>query len=137
MELPISRLGEEVARIVHRKRRAFRFTQADVGQRVGVSGSYVSSLENAKTSPRLSELEGMALLFRTTAMELLTEAQHACEGFVPIAPEHAPRAVQGSLDELADGLGPETRRLAREFLIFLRERERERERGGGSGSGSG
>lgn len=123
MDLPISRLGEEVARIVHRKRRAFRFTQADVGKRIGVSGSYVSSIENAKTSPRLAEIEGMATLFRTTAMEMLLEAQNASESFVP-ATHAEPGAIAAGLDEIAAELAPETRRLAREFLVFLRERER-------------
>lgn len=123
MDLPISRLGEEVARIVHRKRRAFRFTQADVGNRIGVSGSYISAVENGKTSPRLAEIEGMALLFRSTAMELLLEAHGAEASFVPVAraDESAPPA---GLDEIAAALAPESRRLAREFLIFLRERER-------------
>jgi len=125
MDLPISRLGEEVARIVQRKRRAFRFTQSDVGSRIGVSGSYVSGIENAKTSPRLAEVEAMAMLFRTTAMEMLFEAQSAGEAFVPVTrPEGGAAALAAGLDEIAAELSPETRRLAREFLIFLRERER-------------
>lgn len=122
MDLPISRLGEEVARIVHRKRRAFRFTQADVGSRIGVSGSYISAVENAKTSPRLAEIEGMALLFRTTAMEMLQEAHAAGESFVPVTRDAS--APPAGLDEIAAALTPEARRMAREFLLFLRERER-------------
>ena len=51
----MSKLGDEIAKIVFRKRRGFRFTQADLGNRIGVSGSYISAIEAGKSSPRISE----------------------------------------------------------------------------------
>jgi len=113
-------LSEEIAKVIHRKRRAFRFTQADLGQRIGVSGSYLSSLESGKSSPRIAELEDLATHFRTTADEMIREAMSAGERFVPVT--EAPTGE--GLDAIAADLGIEHRRLAREFLLFLRERER-------------
>ncbi len=113
-------LNDEIAKVIHRKRRAFRFTQSDLGQRIGVSGSYISSLESGKSSPRIAELEDLATHFRTTASEMIDEAMSAGERFVPIV--ETPGAE--GLDAIAADLGLEHRRLAREFLLFLRERER-------------
>ena len=116
-----STLSEELARVLHRKRRAFRFTQADLGGRIDVSGSYISGLENGKTSPRIVEIEGLATHFRTTAFELLQEAHTAGQQYVA-----ATTLETGgpSLDEIAAELSPAARRMARDFLIFLREREK-------------
>lgn len=114
-------LGDELARVVHRHRRAFRFTQAELGDTIGTSGSYISSIENGKASPRISELEAMAACFRTTAFALVQEAMTAEEQFIP-APSSAPKPE--GLDVIAADLSPERRKLAREFLLFLRERER-------------
>jgi len=116
-------LGEELAKVLHRKRRAFRFTQADLGTRIGVSGSYISSLESGKASPRLAELEALAVHWRTTALELIMDAARADERFVAALREGEPRL---GLDALAEDLPPERRALAREFVIFLRERARDR-----------
>ena len=35
-------LSDEICKVVHRKRRGYRFTQEDLGSRIGVSGSYIS-----------------------------------------------------------------------------------------------
>lgn len=118
--LAVGLLSDELAKILFRKRRSFRFTQNDLGGRIGVSGSYISTLESGKASPRLSELEGLATHFRTTAVELVLEAARASESFVPAS---APVAPDG-LDAIAADLSPSHRQLAREFLLFLRERER-------------
>ena len=113
-------LNDALAEVLKRKRRAFRFTQDDLGRKIGVSGSYISTLESAKASPRISELEELAACFRTTAMAMLEEAARADERFVPV--DDAPRP--GTLDTIAADLSPEGQRLAREFQLFLRERER-------------
>jgi transcriptional regulator with XRE-family HTH domain len=115
-------LSEEIGTVLYRNRRAFRFTQSDLGRRIGVSGSYISSLENGKASPRVSELEELAAHFRTTALELLQEAARADEGFIPAEPRGKPDT---GLDEVAADLSDAHRELARAFLVFLRERERE------------
>jgi transcriptional regulator with XRE-family HTH domain len=114
-------LGDELAKVLLRKRRAYRFTQADLGTRIGVSGSYISSLEAGKASPRIAELEDMAAHFRTTALELIQEAASAEERFVAAARPDEPKL---GLDAIAADLRPEHRTLVREFLVFLRERER-------------
>jgi transcriptional regulator with XRE-family HTH domain len=112
-------LSDEIGKVLHRKRRAFRFTQAELGQRIGTSGSYISTLESGRASPRVSELEDLAAHFRTTALALVEEAARADESFVPAAPP-----PDDELAVIAAELGPENRRLAREFVLFLRERER-------------
>jgi transcriptional regulator with XRE-family HTH domain len=113
------RLGEELARVLHRNRRAFRYTQVDLGQRIGVSGSYISSIEAGKASPRFSELEDLATHFRTTALDLLLTAARADEDYIP-----ATETPAADLDTLAADLAPEHKELAREFILFLRERDR-------------
>jgi transcriptional regulator with XRE-family HTH domain len=112
-------LSDELAKVIFRKRRAFRFTQSDLGERIGVSGSYISTLESGKASPRVSELEDLAAHFRTTALDLVLEAARASETFTPAA---AP--PDDGLDVIAADLDSASRELAREFLVFLRERER-------------
>ena len=112
-------LGDELARVIHRKRRGSRFTQADLGDKIGTSGSYISGLENGKSSPRIAELEDMAACFRTTAFEMIQEAIQTGERFVVVS-----ETTGDGLDAIAADLSLEHRRLAREFLLFLRERER-------------
>lgn len=116
-------LGEALAKVLHRKRRAYRFTQSDVGQRIGVSGSYISSLESGKASPRVSELEDLAVHYRTTVIEMLQEAISAEESYIEAL---APSAPKLGLDALAADLSPEQRSMVREFLMFLRERDQDR-----------
>ena len=112
-------LHDEIAKVILRKRRAFRFTQHDLGARIGMSGSYISSLESGKASPRIAELEDLATHFRTTAADMVQEAISAGERFVPVT-----ETTREGLDAIAADLSLEHRRLAREFLLFLRERER-------------
>jgi transcriptional regulator with XRE-family HTH domain len=112
-------LGDELAKVIHRKRRGSRFTQADLGQKIGTSGSYISGLETGKSSPRIVELEDMAACFRTTAFEMIREAAETGERYVAIT-----ETTSDGLDAIAADLGLENRRLAREFMLFLRERER-------------
>jgi transcriptional regulator with XRE-family HTH domain len=92
-----------------------------LGERIGVSGSYISTLESGKASARVSELEDLAAHFRTTAFELLREANAAQEGYVVTTVEPD---VDLGLDHIAAELSPDTQSFAREFLLFLRERER-------------
>ncbi len=110
-------LSEEIAKVLHRKRRNHRYTQADLGALIGVSGSYISTLENGRASPRLSELEALATHFRTTALDLIEEAARGGEAFIPAAPD-----AHLDLDEIASSLSPEDRALARDFLLLLRDR---------------
>lgn len=115
-------LTDELAKVLKRKRHAFRFTQDDLGRKINVSGSYISTLESGKASPRVLELEELAACFRTTAMAMLEEASSAGERFVPVIEAGAGRP--GTLDAIAADLSPARRALAEDFLLFLRERER-------------
>jgi transcriptional regulator with XRE-family HTH domain len=113
-------LTDELANVLKRKRHAFRFTQDDLGRKINVSGSYISTLESGKASPRVLELEELAACFRTTAMAMLEEASRAGERFVPAMETGRP----GTLDAIAADLSPARRALAEDFLLFLREREK-------------
>ncbi len=67
-------LNERLGEVVKMKRQRDRLTQAELGARIGVSGSYIGSIEAATTGVRITELEALASVFRTTAFELITEA---------------------------------------------------------------
>lgn len=128
------RLSEDIGKIVHRKRRAFRFTQSDLGERIGVSGSYISAIENGKTSPRIEEIEGLAANFRTTAIELINEALAEGESHVPIA---ALQTGGPGLDAIAGDLSPAGVRLARDLVLFLRQREIDQDSGSAASGATG
>jgi transcriptional regulator with XRE-family HTH domain len=112
-------LNERIGDLIKGKRQRDRLTQAELGSRIGVSGSYIGSVESATTSARISELEGLADVFRTTAFDLLTEAaQPDRRNF-----SEANRERNAFLG-LYDALSPESRKTARAFLLFLRDQER-------------
>src|SRR6266511_2096570 len=67
-------LNDRLGEIIKRKRQRDRHTQSDLGARIGTSGSYISAIESASTSLRISEIEALATVFRTTAFDLITEA---------------------------------------------------------------
>jgi transcriptional regulator with XRE-family HTH domain len=111
-------LNERIGDVVKRKRQRDRLTQSDLGGRIKVSGSYISSIESAQTSPRVSELEDLAAVFRTTAFELISEA--AKEDGYKFSETTRERSA---FLALFDGLTPEHQRMARAFLLFLREQQ--------------
>ena len=111
-------LNDRIAEIVKMKRQRDRLTQAELGARIGVSGSYISGIESAQTSPRLSELEALATVFRTTAFDLITEAAQPEKRTFSDA-----NRERNAFVGLYDALSPEARRQARTFLLFLREQQ--------------
>lgn len=111
-------LNERIGEVLKRKRQRDRLTQADLGSRVNVSGSYIGSIESAATSARISEIEALAGVFRTTAIELIVEAA-AQDGYKFSASTRERDAFLA----LFDALGPEQQRMARAFLLFLREQQ--------------
>ncbi len=111
-------LNERIGEVVKRKRQRDRLTQADLGNRVGVSGSYIGSIESAQTSARVAELEALAAVFGTTAIELISEAA-AQDGYKFSASTRERDAVLA----LYDALQPEHQQMARAFLTFLREQQ--------------
>jgi transcriptional regulator with XRE-family HTH domain len=111
-------LNERLGEVLKGKRQRDRLTQADVGARIGTSGSYISAIESASTSVRISELEALAAVFKTTAFELVTQAA----GPDPRTFSSANRE-RNAFVEIYDGLGPEQQKMARTFLLFLREQQ--------------
>src|SRR5262245_42723820 len=109
----MSTLNDRVGDVVKRKRQRDRLTQADLGARIKVSGSYISSIESAQTSPRISELEDLAAVFRTTAFEMISEA--AKEDGYKFSESTRERSA---FLALFDGLTPDNQRMARAFLLF-------------------
>ena len=111
-------LNDRIAEIVKMKRQRDRLTQAELGARIGVSGSYISGIESGQTSPRISELEALAAVFRTTAFDLITEAAQPEKRTFSDA-----NRERNAFVGLYDALAPEARRQARTFLLFLREQQ--------------
>jgi len=111
-------LNERLGEVIKRKRQRDRFTQADLGSRIGTSGSYISAIESASTSPRISELEALATVFRTTAFDLISEA--AKQDAYTFSESNRERDAFLSL---YDSLSLEHKKQARSFLLFLREQQ--------------
>ena len=111
-------LNERLGEVIKRKRQRDRYTQADLGSRIGTSGSYIGAIESATTSPRISELESLATAFRTTAFDLITEA--AKQDAYTFSESNRERDAFLSL---YDSLAPEYKKQARNFLLFLREQQ--------------
>ena len=111
-------LNDKIGDIVKSKRQRDRLTQSDLGARIGVSGSYISGVESGQTSLRLSELEGLAAVFRTTAFQMINEAvQPDTRTFSPANRE------RNDFLGIYDTLTPEHQRQARMFLLFLRQQQ--------------
>ena len=111
-------LNERLGEVIKRKRQRDRHTQADLGARIGTSGSYISAIESASTSPRVAELEALATVFRTTAFDLISEA--AKQDNYKFSESTRERDAFLSL---YDSLTPEHQRQARNFLLFLRDQQ--------------
>ncbi|HEX5688905.1 MAG TPA: helix-turn-helix transcriptional regulator, partial [Roseiflexaceae bacterium] len=117
-ETSMPTLNERLGEVIKRKRQRDRHTQADLGARIGTSGSYISAIESSSTSPRISELESLATVFRTTAFDLISEA--AKQDNYKFSESNRERDAFLSL---YDSLSPENQKQARNFLLFLREQQ--------------
>ena len=111
-------LNERLGEIIKRKRQRDRYTQAELGSRIGTSGSYIGAIESATTSPRMSEIEALATVFRTTGFDLITEA--AKQDNYSFSESNRERDAFLSL---YDSLTTEHKKQARNFLLFLREQQ--------------
>lgn len=111
-------LNERLGEVVKMKRQRDRLTQTELGGRIGVSGSYISSIESATTGVRITELEGLASVFRTTAFDLIAEAaQPDPRNFSSANRE------RNAFVNIYDALSPKAQRQARAFLLFLRQQQ--------------
>jgi transcriptional regulator with XRE-family HTH domain len=111
-------LNERLGEIIKRKRQRDRHTQADLGARIGTSGSYISAIEAASTSPRITEIEALATVFRTTAFDLISEAAKQ-DGYT----FSESNRERDAFLSLYDSLSAENKKQARNFLLFLREQQ--------------
>lgn len=114
----MSSLNERLGDVIKRKRQRDRLTQAELGTRIGVSGSYIGSIEAGQTSPRIAEIEALATVFRTTAFELITEAAQPD----PNTFSSANRERNATLTTY-DALNAQHQEQARMFMLFLREQQ--------------
>ncbi|GAC1648498.1 MAG: hypothetical protein NVS4B8_21680 [Herpetosiphon sp.] len=111
-------LNERIGELVKRKRQRDRLTQSELGNRIGVSGSYIGSIESGQTSPRVSEIEALAAVFRTSAFNLISEAvQPDKNTFSPVNLE------RNAFLALFDALTQDNQEMARLFLLFLRDQQ--------------
>ncbi len=111
-------LNERIGEVVKRKRQRDRLTQAALGAAIGVSGSYISGIESGQTGVRITELESLAVQFRTTAIELITEAAGRDEYKFT-----ASNRERDAFLSLYDVLTPGNQKQAHNFLLFLREQQ--------------
>lgn len=111
-------LNERIGEVIKMKRQRDRLTQNELGSRIGVSGSYISSIESATTGVRMTELEGLAIAFRTTAFDLIAEAAQPDPRDFSSA-----NRDRNAFVNLYDALNPEAQRQARAFLLFLRQQQ--------------
>lgn len=118
-----------IGAVIKRLRERWRLTQQDVVSyaRLERSASYLSSIETGKTSPTLAELEAIAIVLRTNALDLLREAQGVASEAAP-----QPEDATGRLVALFQTLPPAQQELALDLVQCLSERE---QRKGGSTKG--
>jgi transcriptional regulator with XRE-family HTH domain len=109
-------LNERLGDVIKRKRQKYKFTQSELGSRIGSSGSYISSIEAGTTGVRITDLEQMALHFHTTAVELINEAAGKDEYRFTAA-----NRERDAFLALYDALESGQRTMARQFLLFLRQ----------------
>ena len=115
--------ADNIGSVVRCLRERWRLKQQDVVDyaRLERSSSYISGIETGKTSPTLAELEAMAVVFRTTLIDMVREAQG--ERVEESATEQEP----GRLVVLFRALPREQQELALDFLQLLVERRNKRE----------
>jgi transcriptional regulator with XRE-family HTH domain len=106
---------------IKRYRERWRLTQQELVDYLGIdrSASYISSIENGKTSPTLGELEHLARVFRTTAIDLVMEAQGAAAS---TGSQETPEEQR--LVALYQSLPAADQALAMDLLQFVADRSR-------------
>ncbi|MCL6650596.1 MAG: helix-turn-helix domain-containing protein [Chloroflexi bacterium] len=108
--------------VVRRLRERWRLTQQELVEYTGLdrSASYISSIETGKTSPTLQELDALARVFRTTAVEMIEEASGTGGG----SPPRERDSEAARVATLLESLSASGRTLALELLDLLAERDR-------------
>ena len=106
--------------LLKRQRERHGWTQQEVVDRARLerSSSYLSGIETGKTSPSVEELEALARLFGTTAIDLLREATGIEADW-----EFEPNSDLNRLVTLYQALDPVEKDSALAYLEFLLERQ--------------
>src|ERR671937_72451 len=106
---------------IKRYRERWRLTQQELVEYTGIdrSASYISSIETGKTSPTLTELEHLARVFRTTAVDLIMEAEGA-----PVSAGSTETPEEQRVAALFGSLPPPDQALALDLLQFLADPSR-------------
>jgi transcriptional regulator with XRE-family HTH domain len=109
--------------IIRRRREWARLTQQELVDhtRMDRSSSYISAIENGKTSPTLDEAERLARYFRLTLIDLLQEASDGAEKRGEPGGDAEP---DEQLTRLYGALSPDDQELALEFIELLAKRRR-------------
>src|SRR5438105_5122973 len=110
-----------VGPVVRRLRERHRMTQQELVEYTGLdrSASYISSIETARTSPTLHELEQIARVYQVSLQEMLQEGGGAVDA------SEEPGLVERlgpRLAALYEILTPEDQELAVAFLQLLSDR---------------
>ena len=109
-----------IGSLLKRQRDRHGWTQQEVVDRAGLdrSSSYLSGIETGKTSPTIVEVEALARLFGTTAIDLLQEATGLNAEL-----EFAPNSDLTRLLTLYQALDPLEKESGLAYLEFLLERQ--------------
>ena len=109
-----------IGSLLKRQRDRHGWTQQEVVDRAGLdrSSSYLSGIETGKTSPTIAELEALARLFGTTAVDVLREATGITPDF-----EFEPNSDLSRLVTLYQALDPLEKESGLAYLEFLLDRQ--------------
>jgi transcriptional regulator with XRE-family HTH domain len=114
-------MAANIGPTIKRYRERWRLTQQDLVEYTGIdrSASYISSIETGKTSPTLAELEHFARVFRTTAVDLIMEAEGA-----PLSAGDRETPEEQRALALIRSLPDADQALAMDLLQFVADRSR-------------
>lgn len=107
-------LGEEL-RMLRKKRRV---TLTEVGEKTGLSVSFLSDIERNRTNPSLDTLEKLAEYFQVTVNQLMAAVESGASEAEPFYPP----GYQDMVQELGDRIDPEVK----ELLLTVEHRARRR-----------
>lgn len=107
MELDYSEIGKRIAR----RRKELGLKQTTVCERAGINDKYLPCIERATSIPSLEVIMRLALALDTTPDEFLTGTIHY-EG-----------EQWRDISDLLRNMNPAKLRLAKSFLLWLREQD--------------
>ena len=115
----------QVGRVVKKRREWARLTQQELVDhtRLDRSASYISAIENGKTSPTIDELDRLARYFRLTLFELLQEAAGSA-GSPAGGADASAQAKDDPIARAASPLNEQEKELVLGFIELLRKHRR-------------